>query len=165
MCFSDPFNFGAITIPAQSSKPESIETASLHIWSGFAEFLLIVSCISLLCKEVIFLTWSKPSTKNLKPRSVGILPADEWFDFNRPASWRSNITFLTDAGESFSPNFIDNFLEPTGIPSFKKSSTISLNIFRDLSFNSRILEFFFWKVKMLENFRLSFFLIVFISLS
>ena len=34
MCFSDPFNFGAITIPAQSSKPDSFETASLHIWSG-----------------------------------------------------------------------------------------------------------------------------------
>ena len=49
----------------------------------------------------------------------------EWFDFNKPASCKSNITFLTDAGESLSPIFIESFRDPTGIPSFRKSSTIS----------------------------------------
>ena len=41
-----------------------------------------------------------------------------------------------EAGDSCSPILKDNFLEPTGFPVFKKSSTISEKISLDLAFRS-----------------------------
>ena len=129
ICFKKPSSFGASTIPAQSSKPDNKIPLQLHIWSKLIELVLILFFISLLWELEIFFTCNKPSTKNLRPKSVGILPDEVWLDFKRPASWRSYITFLTEAGDNFSPIFIDSFLDPTGFPSFKKSSTISLKFF------------------------------------
>ena len=54
-------------------------------------------------------TWAKGQIGLMYQNGTGVLK-----DYSKA------LIFLTDAGESLSPIFIESFLEPTGIPSFKK---------------------------------------------
>ena len=56
------------------------------------------------------------SIKNRYPLGVGIRPADVCGDAINPRSSRSDITFLIVAGLKSKRLYVDNFLEPIGIP-------------------------------------------------
>ena len=115
ICFSLPPIFGATTMLAQSESPDSSSLALLHKSSIFFRSCLLFS-LFLHIQNFYSPNLKKSIDKELRPKSVGTLPAGVWFDFNNPDFCKSYITFLMEAGDSCSPIFKDKFLEPTGFP-------------------------------------------------
>ena len=59
---------------------------------------------------------SKPSTKNLIPLSVGILPAEVWGENKRPSFCKLDNMFLTEAEEISNPALFKTVSDPDGEP-------------------------------------------------